>query len=291
MNRVKKTPRQIKLLFCEKLRGLYDEKEALQICQRLFYAFLGWTAAYVQLNNDVILEDRYWTRFEEALKKLMDAVPLQYVIGHTEFMGLELKVAPGVLIPRPETEEMAARIIRESLFERDQVIKVLDIGTGSGCLALAIKNAFRKADVTALDNSQDALEVARKNEGITRLGITFLLFDFLDRAGWDTLPCFDLIISNPPYIPESDRTGMHPSVAENEPPEALYVPDDNPLVFFDAIADFASSHLILPGLVYTEIHERSGEAASALFRNVGFNRVEVIQDFYGKDRFIRAESS
>jgi len=290
MDCLKKTPRQLKLVFREKLGTLYNENEATQICYRLFNDFLGWSPARIQMNQDLILEDQICVRFEDALHKLIDSVPVQYIVGHTEFVGLKLYVAPGVLIPRPETEELATRIIREEIFKSEHPIRVLDIGTGSGCLALAIKQAFPRTTVLGIDSSPEALEIAGKNAGTTRLEVTFKQFDFLDRTRWNRLPCFDVIISNPPYVLITDQSGMHPNVVGNEPHEALFVPADDPLLFFKAIAGFASSHLCRPGLIYTEINEQFGKAITDLFYKAGFTDIGLIQDMYGKDRYIKVES-
>lgn len=282
-----KTPRQLRLYFAQKLRALYSMKESFHICQRLFEEFLGWSPAEVQINLDSVLEESLCIRFEEALDKLLKAIPVQYVIGHAQFLDLKLVVEPGVFIPRPETEELAALVIREWKWDQSSHVRVLDIGTGSGCLALIIRNRIGHADVTAIENSPRAVEISKKNARLHSSDIRILEADFLDSRNWSVFPIYDVILSNPPYVPRSEQSKMHPNVFRHEPSESLFVPDDDPLMFYKAIAKFAPAHLAPDGILYAEIHESFGEQIAALFREHGFGEVIVYNDFRGKNRFIR----
>jgi len=276
------------VVFQQQLQSLYPEEEIKSMVFRLFDHYLGWNRADIHLNKTTSLDDQNRMIFEDALKRLLSSVPIQYITGSTRFMGLNLIVTPDVLIPRPETEEMAALIIREQEQRNVSNISFLDIGTGSGCLALAMKDAFPRSDVTAIDNSRAALEVARQNAGKNHMQINFQLVDILRRAATRKLSSFNIIISNPPYIPESDRLHMHANVLDHEPGSALFVTDEDPLLFYRTIADFSMQHLKQPGILYVEIHERFGQACASLLLKADFNKIEVLKDMHGKDRFIRA---
>jgi release factor glutamine methyltransferase len=219
-------------------------------------------------------------------ERLMRQEPVQYVLNESWFCGLKFYVDENVLIPRPETEEMVEWIISNCKFPVDE-LSILDIGTGSGCVAISLKRRIRKAEVWACDISPAALEIAKRNAGTLGTDVKFARFDFLDRQEWVKLPSFDIIVSNPPYVPEKDKGQMQPNVLQYEPATALFVPDNDPLIFYRAIAEFGKTHLKSGGSIYTEIHESLGETTTALFRAKGFE-AEIKKDMQGKERMMRA---
>ncbi len=275
-------------VFQQQLQPLYPAEEIRSMLFRLFEHHLGWSRADVHLKKAASLNEPSYKIFEDALEQLHRSVPIQYIIGSTQFLGLNLRVTPDVLIPRPETEELASLVIQDH--EQTQLAdhSFLDIGTGSGCLALALKDAFRHSGVTAIDNSQAALEIARQNASKNQLFVDFRYVDILRIETSLEFTWFNTIISNPPYIPESDKTQMHANVLDHEPSSALFVPDENPLIFYQAIADFSMKHLKHSGILYVEIHERFGQTCVSLLMKTGFQKIDVMKDMQGNDRFIRA---
>jgi len=275
-------------LFQRELSTRYTEQEIRSILYYLFEYMLGWSRATVQLNKGRLLDDHNEARFLDALCRLTMGEPIQYIIGSTEFCGLTLRVQPGVLIPRPETEELVIIVTRENQSLRDQKISILDLGTGSGCLALAMKRAFPIANVTGIEKYTDALDMARQNAVANGLEVEFREGDILQPDTFKLDVSYHLMLSNPPYIPESERENMSRHVVDHEPEHALFVPDDHPLLFYEAVASIALDHLKPTGLLYVEIHEEYGETTTILFREKGFVAVDTIRDIYGKNRFIRA---
>ena len=222
----------------------------------------------------------------EKQEQLLLHQPVQYVLGQTTFYNLPFQVNDKVLIPRPETEELTNLVINSWRFESKQV-SVLDIGTGSGCIAIAIKKNLPSTKMIALDVSYDALEVAHKNAITNKTNVQFSLFDFLDESRWPELMLFDVIISNPPYIPMKEKTGMDKHVVEHEPHTALFVPDDDPLLFYKKIAHFGWSHLNYNGKVYLETHENYAREVAALFEG-SYQQVLIRKDLFGKERMVIA---
>jgi release factor glutamine methyltransferase len=223
---------------------------------------------------------------EEITQRLLLHEPVQYVLNESWFCGFRFYVDKNVLIPRPETEELVEWVIAHCKFPVDS-LKILDIGTGSGCMAVSLKRRIRKAEVWACDISDDALEVARKNAGTMGTEINFIQLDFLDQSAREQLPSFDIIVSNPPYIPERDKATMSPTVLEHEPFTALFVPDNDALVFYKAIAEFGITKLNKGGSIFTEIHESLGTATTAIFNTAGYT-TELKKDMQGKERMVKA---
>lgn len=276
--------------FRAKLAANYEPTEIMQFAYLLFEEWMGWTKAEVHLNSRKILKGEEAVRFFDALSLLHENQPVQYIIGAIHFLDTKIKVRKGVLIPRPETEELVAMILRDSRHRQYETLSLLDIGTGSGCIAVAIKKHMAGMDVSALDISQAALNIAEENSILNQSHVTFILADILDRQGWKDFPGYSVIVSNPPYIPESERSSLHPNVVEYEPHEALFVADQDPLCFYKAIAGFAYLHLIRPGSLYLEINERYGKQIRELLLSAGFDKAEVLKDVHEKDRFIVAEA-
>ena len=290
MNKEKKSVGEIVLLFHRELKSRYPDTEIKAIIYCLFDSLMGWSRATVQLNKAKLLDEQNESHFQDALRRLQTGEPIQYIIGSTDFCGLILKVQPGVLIPRPETEELAILITRENQHIRNQQVSILDLGTGSGCLALAMKKAFPLADVTGIEKFPDALLIATQNALVNQLEVTFRKDDFLKPLSFEKHEIYDIIVSNPPYIPEHERANMSSHVVDYEPEHALFVPDNHPLLFFEAIAAIAKERLKPNGLLYVEIHEFHGEETVDLFRKEGFKTVELIRDGFGNNRFVKAST-
>jgi release factor glutamine methyltransferase len=276
--------------FRRELSPVYDRNELEQIIRMLVSRFLGMNMADARIRGDEVPGDDARALFRNALEDLRRFRPVQYIIGMTSFCGTELRVAPGVLIPRPETEELVGLVISDNQQKGYQEFSILDIGTGSGCIAIALSHAFPYARTEALDVSPDALRLAAMNAEMNGIKVNFRLGDILDPEASASLPGYHLIVSNPPYVTESEKTTMKPNVLEYEPGQALFVPDSDPLVFCKAIGAFAWKHLVRPGTLWLEINERYGQEVKALMESIGFDRVEVIRDLRDKDRFVRSEA-
>ena len=207
-------------------------------------------------------------------------------MGNTTFYNMQFQVNDKVLIPRPETEELTNLVVNSYRFEQKQ-ISILDIGTGSGCIAVAIKKNLPSAKVIALEVSEAALDIARTNAINNKTNIQCTLFDFLDESRWPELMLFDIIISNPPYIPANEKEKMDKNVVDFEPHRALFVPDSNPLLFYEKIAKFGRSHLNYNGKIFVETHEDYTQQVAALFATT-YQQVIVKKDMFGKERIVIA---
>lgn len=258
-----------------------EKAEAEAIVFRLMEARLGINKLAYLRNPDYRLSVLELERMTSDIKQLLLGMPLQYVLKYTDFAGLTLRVGPQVLIPRPETEELL-----EMAFNHLPAPKrILDVGTGSGALALAAKNRFPQASVVAIDISAEALQLAQENAQHLGLDVTFELIDFLSPSERNTLSNFDLILSNPPYIPEAESEMMEKQVLCFEPHQALFVPDDDPLIFYRALADFSNTHLLPNGQIWMEIFPPLVTPLQALFAPFA-GRCERHIDLSGKERFV-----
>jgi release factor glutamine methyltransferase len=242
------------------------------------------------MKEDQLAEsDRF--KLLEILEQLKNGSPLQYILGETEFYDLKLKVNPSVLIPRSETEELidwALITIREMNGETE-VLKILDIGTGSGCIPISIKKYIPLADISAVDISNTALNTAKKNAELNKTEINFIEDNILNPIKQSLInTIYDVIISNPPYVRDSEKLEMHQNVLNHEPHTALFVPDDSALIFYDAIANFTLKNLKKNGFLFLEINENLGKETVELLIKKGFKTAELRQDMYGKDRMIKA---
>ncbi len=264
------------------------EKEVMQFVYLLFEAWEGWTKARVQLDKETSLTEESAIRFRIALEDLKKNRPIQYIIGETWFCGLKFKVTPDVLIPRPETEELvelAERDIRQAGYRNPAV---LDIGTGSGCIAISLRKKFPSSTITAVDISVAALRIASENAALNDCNIQFIQADILNRKGWSDLSSYHIIIANPPYITEKEKSRMEKNVLDHEPGIALFVGVDDSLLFYKAIVDFAMDHLLPSGLIFFEVNENYAAETEDLLSAKGFKKVQVLQDIHGKPRFVRA---
>lgn len=264
------------------LGALYERGEVRAIAASVFFDRLGWDAGELLVNRATALSESELLKVILPLKRLRQGEPLQYVLGSTEFHGLRIGVDRHVLIPRPETEELVDLAIRAQDVPPQRIV---DIGTGSGCIALVLKKAFPAADVIGLDVSPEALQRARQNGQDLGLEVQWLQADI--RSPAVTLPAADLIISNPPYIPQAEEAAMHANVLEHEPHLALFVPDGDPLLFYRVIAEKAARALPAGGQLWFEGHYAHAPAVAELLHGLGYEGVNVFTDLGGQPRIIR----
>lgn len=266
------------------LAKLYDEQERSAILKRLAAGLLPYTETQLLLADEIAIDSAQLERLEAALDLLERAEPIQYVLGTANFYGLDLYVEPGVLIPRQETEELVAWILEQE----KQVKQILDIGVGSGCITAALGVNLKNTHLTAFDTSLKALDLARENCDRYGLRPTFLYGDVLQWQDYG-LDTYDVIVSNPPYVLESEKLQMHQNVLNYEPEMALFVPDVQPLLFYESIAELGRKHLTESGVLYLEINESFGKETVDLLENKGYKNIQLRKDLNGKDRMIRAE--
>lgn len=270
------------------LHQLYDKREAENIADIIIEKISGLKRIDRILNNDLQLSPEQEKILANYTTALLQYTPLQYVLQEAWFYGLPFFVNEHVLIPRPETEELVEWIITDikTLLKPDAAI--VDIGTGSGCIPVALKKNIPDACLTAIDISQQALHVAKKNADNNNVSIDFLLADMLNEDNISKLPMFDIIVSNPPYIPVADMMEMQENVLNFEPHLALFVSNDDPLIFYKTIAKFAALHLNEYGSIYVEIHEAMSVNIEKVFAENGFTNCISRKDMQGKDRMIKA---
>ncbi len=277
--------RDILSLFHEELDGMYGSGEVGVFLDMLFEAFLGWDKVRLLTSKDETVDQSDLLRFHWALEDLKKYRPIQHIIGFVGFCGCRIEVSPDVLIPRPETEEMV-NSLTPGPSPTGEGSRILDLCTGSGCIAIALKKAFPAADVTAVDVSPAALEIARQNAKNNGVEVNFVEGDVLDGLN-GVNGSYGLIVSNPPYVRESERGQMQRNVLDYDPALALFVPDDDPLRFYRAIATIAKDHLAESGQVVVEINEALADETCAVFKAQGFTS-RVHEDFRGKARWISA---
>ena len=278
--------KDIRRYYKRQLVDLYDENEIDSFLYILFEEYAGLSKAQILLNAEATISESELLKIHFAVKALMNHKPIQYIIGSSEFYGLKFKVSPDVLIPRPETEELVELIIKEN--SKKKKMSIADIGTGSGCIAITLSKYLPGAEVTAIDVSPSTIHIAKENAKLNGQEIQFLKMDFLKTRSWDKLGSYDIIVSNPPYVRKSEIKAMNKNVLDYEPAKALFVEDENPLVFYNAIAKFAKEHLNKAGIVYCEINQYLGNETSALFFEAGFQSVEIIKDMNRNDRILKA---
>ena len=269
------------------LQPLYNPREAAAIASLYVQCRLNMPRHELVLRGNEPMDESLMADIQRDIEKLAQGCPVQYVLGETEFYGLPFKVSPAVLIPRQETEELVQRIVQHYAGKH---VKIWDVGTGSGCIAVTLAKLLSDAEVFATDISEEALAVARHNAELNRVEVTFARHDMTDA---EHLPfgdiCFDIIVSNPPYIPASDRTSMHRNVTDYEPSLALFVPDDDKLCCYRALACLAQSTLNPDGCLYAETYHDFHDELTALLFQYGFEDVQSIGDLNGKLRFVTAK--
>jgi len=331
------TVNQLKSDFSTLLKEFYPKTEIHSFFYRLCEYKLGLNRVDLALNPNKNIDTKHEVYFLDAIKRLKNKEPIQYIIGKTEFYGLTFKVNKHVLIPRPETEELVSWILEEMGSRKSEVgsqksedvsqkpkdnntlspkpipkiLKILDIGTGSGCIAIALAKNLPQAQVWALDVSNQALNVAEQNAYLNKVKINFIEADILKqkeilhfvqndnsiiktesrkmRDDGETLPqYFDIIVSNPPYVKQNEKTFIKPNVLNHEPHLALFVENNNPLIFYDKIADFATNHLNKNGKLFFEINQSLGKEVCTLLKEKEFTKITLKQDLFEVNRMVKA---
>ena len=273
-----------KKIIREQLSQLYPPNEVEGLIRLILEHITGLSKLQMHLHQTDLLPEPKIVQIEEILNRLIAHEPIQYILGETEFYGLKFAVSPAVLIPRPETEELVDWIIRE---ESGRCHSLLDIGTGSGCIPVTINKNTHIDRVEGWDISQEALTLAQANATLHNSNVQFFHQDIFNPTGITELSKWDLIVSNPPYVLREESGLMEKKVLDFEPHLALFVPDNDPLIFYKAITQFASSHLSLHGSLYFEINERMGDQTFDLLLQYGFDDILSRKDLQGKERMIR----
>jgi release factor glutamine methyltransferase len=276
----------IQFIKCE-LQGLYPESEIRSFSQLIIEKLTRFSRTEIIVNKNTHFSEKQRYEIESFIQKLKKFFPIQYILGETEFYGLTFKVNESVLIPRPETEELVDWIKNEN--DQNAEIQFLDIGTGSGCIAVSLKHVFPDSGVYGFDISEEALKIASENALQNHLEVNFSKVDILNAPDFDKK--WDIIVSNPPYVLENERVAMHPNVLENEPHLALFVPDNDPLLFYRKIAQFALRQLKPDGKLYFEINRAYGKATVDLLTEMGFTDIELRKDISGNDRMVKGKFS
>lgn len=272
------TIRQCRTIFTDALIALYDADEALSIFYRWVQSRLGISRVQISINPEKALNADEVAVFETDLTRLKSGEPIQYVLGEASFYGLEFIVTPAVLIPRPETEELVDWIVKSN-----PAGEILDVCTGSGCIAVSLAKALSRR-VTAIDILAEALEIARQNASANQANVNFIQADALNLPPCETR--YDVIVSNPPYVRHSEKSEIKPHVLDHEPHLALFVPNDDALIFYRAIGQWAKTQLTPKGKLYFEINQYLGEQTVNLMLELGFLQVELKKDLAGNDRMI-----
>ena len=269
--------------FTEELSVKFPQREAEQLMRILLEDLFGIDLKRQLMEPNLRIDEFQYAQLKAAVERLLAGEPVQYVTGMARFGDLLIKVSPNVLIPRPETEELVQKI--STTLPKEASIRIWDIGTGSGCIAIALAKLFENAEVYAFDVSEAALEVARENAGLNNAKVHFICDDVLHPKSEIFTQPVDLVVSNPPYVCDSERTAMEANVLDWEPESALFVPDDDPLRFYRQILALAKKQLNHGGQVWFEINERMGEEMLSLCRETGFDCTEIMLDFNGRPRF------
>jgi release factor glutamine methyltransferase len=276
------------LLF--QLYDLYDNSEAANIAEMVTEHITGQRKIDRIMHKELPMTEAQVDQLNDFTKKLLQHTPVQYVLHEAWFAGMKFYVDENVLIPRPETEELVEWILEEVRVKKYAVRSIIDIGSGSGCIPIALKKKLPKTVVRAVDVSEGALNVAVKNAVLQAAQVYFMRMDFLDRNTWNNFGKFDMIVSNPPYVRLSEACTMNVNVLEHEPHLALFVPNEDALLFYRLIAEFAKTHLEENGAVFLEINEALGEDVMKLYKNEGYV-TEMRKDLQGKDRMLKAVKS
>jgi len=269
----------------KELTGIFPAEEIESLIFLIFEKIKGYSRTQFLLAKEEELRKEERSEIEKIVARLKNHEPIQYILGETEFYGLPFYAVPGVLIPRPETEELVQWIIQEN---QHSAPTILDIGTGTGCIAISLLKNIDNATVLACDISPICLETARRNAVLNAVTVSVFEYDILNGIPEVSIPKLDVIVSNPPYIRENEKPLMEKNVLEFEPELALFVPDESPLIFYERIADFALNHLKEKGRLYFEINEAFGKECTEMLLGKRFSDVVLKKDINGKDRMIRA---
>jgi release factor glutamine methyltransferase len=271
----------IKRLFIQKLSVIYDEQEALNLMYYTLEVLTGKAKKKLISENDIPIEE---SKLNEIINQLLQNEPIQYILGKAFFNDVEYIVTKDVLIPRPETEELIYNITKD--YDKNAELSILDLCTGSGCIAIELSKYFVNAKVQAIDVDENGIQVALKNNKLHQTNVGFFVADIFQ---FHSNQKFDIIVSNPPYVMNSEKSLMKKNVLDYEPHKALFVSDLDPLVFYKQIANIASRVLQPNGSIYLEINEALGPQTSAVMSDVGFESVTLIKDIFDKDRMIKAK--
>lgn len=262
----------------------YSSGEIEHFCQYLFEEFSEISKNDRLTKKKIYIPESEIIKYSNAIRKLKAEMPIQYIVGKANFYGFDFFVDKSVLIPRPETEELVEWICQELTTIPEA--KILDIGTGSACIPIVLAKKNQKTSITAVDISHDALKIATKNADFHQANIQFMQADALKPS---SLPHekFDIIVSNPPYVRDSEKSSMHRNVMDYEPHLALFVDDNDPLIFYKNIAEYAFQHLSENGKLFFEINEAFAEECKELMKQIGFSEIEVRRDMRGKERMLK----
>jgi release factor glutamine methyltransferase len=282
------TLNEARTVLTKELKNVYETDELRNIIELVIEHITNMSRAEQVKNKIPYLTCTQLEDLDAITERLKKNEPVQYVLGEAWFAGMKFKVNKNVLIPRPETEELVDWIVKKSQKSKVKSQNIIDIGTGSGCIPITLKKKLPESDVSAIDVCSEALFTATENAMELNAEVNFLLVDFLDEEKWKELAQYDIIVSNPPYVKQSEINTMHERVKEFEPHLALFVSDNNPLLFYKKLSDFSMKHLKAGGKLFVEINEALGEAISNLFRSAGFVNVELKKDMQGKDRMVMA---
>ncbi len=308
-----KTPsnsvRDCRKYYANRLESVYGSDEANALIMILLEHYFNIDKIKIAMEPELRLSESELLTLHFAVKELLKNKPIQYITGETEFCGMRFFVDENVLIPRPETQEMVENIVSSAETDEDPSlspsfrpkrsgvekspanVSILDIGTGSGCIAISLAKLLKNSIVTAVDISEKALEVAKKNAEANGVNVRFICDDILNPKNPELIDNqFDIIVSNPPYVCESEKSAMRANVLDHEPSTALFVSDNDPLIFYRKILEFAQKALKHNGEIWFEINEKFGKETAALCREMGFGNVENIKDFRGKERVVRAKA-
>lgn len=268
------------------INGQYPDTEASAIAKAILTDVFQLSTTDLYASKDMNFSTNQAEKLEVIITRLRANEPLQYILGNCYFCGLDFHVEPGVLIPRPETAELVEWIISDRKCS-DSLIRILDIGTGSGCISISLAKNLPQSEVYAWDISEDAIRIASDNANRLDANVRFRQTDVLGQIPTDTM--MNVIVSNPPYITEAERTDMDANVTDWEPDTALFVPDNTPLLFYERIADIGKQILTPDGTLYFEINQRFGTETVEMLRQKGYRNVELRKDLSGNDRMIKAE--
>ena len=288
--------------FAKQLKTIYEDREATNIADWVFESIANCKRLDRVAHKQQAISNAMIEHLNNALQQLLQHRPVQYVLGEAWFYKMKFFVNENVLIPRPETEELVEWVVekvRGAMYDiqnkndysignlTSHIAHVLDIGTGSGCIAIAVKKELPHAEIFAVDVSEEALHVARQNAKGTNVHIKFIQLDFLNENYWAALPSFNIIVSNPPYIPENEKNQLAKNVVSHEPHLALFVPDEDPFIFYKKMAMFAGSHLKENGKIFAEVHEDYAKKVQQIFAEKDF-KTKIKKDIYERERMICA---
>ena len=268
----------------EALHGSYTDAEALSLAKMLLVEVFGFSTLELYGGKDRGFSEKEQELLSDIVCRLQNHEPIQYIIGRETFMGLVFEVNENVLIPRPETQELVNWILEDR--RADEGCKILDIGTGSGCIPISLAHFMSGAELEAWDISDGALDVARRNASQNEVKVLFRKQNVLEAV--PSSSCYDVIVSNPPYITEQEKVDMEANVLDWEPSIALFVPDTDPLLFYRKIAELGLEMLVAGGALYFEINRAYGEMMKTMLEDMGYNNVELRKDMFGNDRMIKA---